>query len=174
MMELRKSGYNTTIDRNAMNVYFVENQPVRTDNIGIYRTGWWYLDSDGNNAWDGAPPDKRVSFGMAGDIPVNGDWNSNSVDEIGVVRNGNTWYLDASGNGAWGLGDTAYGFGLAGDLPVTGDWNLDGRTDIGVFRPSTHTFYLDANGNGAWNGAVIDRAYNFGLTGDLPVTGDWS
>jgi|WetSurMetagenome_2_1015567.scaffolds.fasta_scaffold01801_3 hypothetical protein len=36
---------------------------------------------------------------------------------------------------------------------------------IGVFRPSNHTFYLDNDGNS------ID--YNFGLTGDLPVSGDW-
>jgi len=27
MMELRRSGYNATMDRNAMNVYFTENNP---------------------------------------------------------------------------------------------------------------------------------------------------
>jgi hypothetical protein len=58
-------------------------------------------------------------------------------------------------------------------MPVSGDWNRDGRTDIGVFRPSTHMFYLDYNGDGAWNGAIIDRVYNFGLDGDIPVTGKW-
>ncbi|MCK9593954.1 MAG: PKD domain-containing protein, partial [Methanoregula sp.] len=45
---------------------------------------------------------------------------------------------------------------------------------IGVFRPSSHSFYLDANGNGAWNGAGIDRTNNFGLAGDIPVSGDWN
>ena len=25
-----------------------------------------------------------------------------------------------------------------------------------------------------WNGGAVDRAYNFGLTGDLPVSGDWN
>jgi hypothetical protein len=45
---------------------------------------------------------------------------------------------------------------------------------IGVFRPSAHLFYLDYNGNGVWNGAGVDRSYNFGITGDKPVTGKWS
>ena len=47
-------------------------------------------------------------------------------------------------------------------------------SSIGVYRNSTHMFYLDVNGNGAWNGAVTDRANNFGLTGDTPVSGKWS
>jgi hypothetical protein len=69
--------------------------------------------------------------------------------------------------------DRQYNFGLSGDIPVTGDWNLDKKTEIGVFRNSTHLFYLDNNGNGAWNGASVDRQYNFGLSGDKPVTGKW-
>jgi len=35
-------------------------------------------------------------------------------------------------------------------------------------------FYLDYNGNGVWNGASIDRQYNFGITGDIPISGKWS
>ena len=45
---------------------------------------------------------------------------------------------------------------------------------IGVFRPSTHLFYQDFNGNGVWNGGIVDKAYNFGITGDIPITGDWN
>jgi hypothetical protein len=63
-------------------------------------------------------------------------------------------------------------FGITGDIPVSGDWNGDNRSEIGVFRPSTHIYYQDYNGNGVWNGAVIDRAYNFGITGDIPITVD--
>jgi hypothetical protein len=35
-------------------------------------------------------------------------------------------------------------------------------------------FYLDNNGNGIWNGTGIDGVYNFGLTGDTPVSGKWA
>ena len=35
-------------------------------------------------------------------------------------------------------------------------------------------YYQDYNGNGAWDGAVIDRAYNFGTVGDIGVSGDWN
>ncbi|MCK9593715.1 MAG: lectin like domain-containing protein, partial [Methanoregula sp.] len=45
---------------------------------------------------------------------------------------------------------------------------------IGVFRPSTHLYYRDFNGNGLWDGAVVDRVSTFGITGDLPVSGDWN
>jgi hypothetical protein len=85
------------------------------------------------------------------------------------------FYLDYNGNGAWNgaVIDRQYNFGLTGDIPVSGDWDNDGFTEIGVFRDSTHMFYLDYNGNGAWNGAIVDRQYNFGLTGDDPVSGIW-
>ncbi|MCK9592603.1 MAG: PKD domain-containing protein, partial [Methanoregula sp.] len=54
------------------------------------------------------------------------------------------------------------------------DYIIVNGDKIGVFRNSTHMFYLDYNGNGTWDGAVIDRAYAFGTTGDLPVSGDWN
>jgi hypothetical protein len=148
--------------------------------IGVFRpsTHMFYLDYDGNGAWNGAIPDRQYNFGLAGDLPVTGDWNADGSTEIGVFRpSTHTFYLDHTGNGAWdgvlGNADLQYNFGLTGDLPVAGDWNADGFCDIGVFRPSTHTFYLDYNGNGAWNGVAVDRAFNFGLTGDVPVSGDW-
>jgi PKD repeat protein len=50
----------------------------------------------------------------------------------------------------------------------------NGRTEIGVYRPSTHLYYRDFNGNGVWDGAVVDRVSTFGITGDIPVSGDWN
>jgi len=153
------------------------NADGRTE-IGVFRpsTHLFYLDYNGNGVWNGASVDRQYNFGITGDIPIPGDWNADGRTEISVFRNStHMFYLDYNGNGVWnGAGiDRQYNFGITGDIPVTGDWNSDGRTDIGVFRPSTHVFYLDYNGNGAWNGAGVDRMYNFGITGDKPVTGKW-
>jgi hypothetical protein len=49
------------------------------------------------------------------------------------------------------------------------------RTDkVGAFRPSDGTFYLDANGSGTWNGCGTDRCLSIGMTGDIPLVGDWN
>jgi hypothetical protein len=147
--------------------------------IGVFRnsTHLFYLDYNGNGAWNGASIDRQYNFGISGDIPVTGDWNADGKSEIGVFRNSiHLFYLDYNGNGAWNgaVTDKSYNFGLTGDMPVSGDWTSDGKTEIGVFRNSTHLFYLDYNGNGAWNGASVDRQYNFGISGDMPVSGDWN
>jgi len=147
--------------------------------IGVYRpsTHTFYLDYNGNGVWDGAVTDRAYNFGTTGDIPASGDWNNDGKSEIGVYRpSTHTFYLDYNGNGVWdgAVIDRAYNFGTTGDIPVSGDWNNDGKSEIGVYRPSAHTFYLDYNGNGVWDGAVTDRAYNFGTTGDIPVSGDWN
>jgi hypothetical protein len=147
--------------------------------IGVFRntTHLFYLDYNGNGAWNGAATDRQYNFGISGDIPVSGDWNLDGKTEIGVFRNStHLFYLDYNGNGVWNGAsvDKQYNFGISGDIPVSGDWNNDGRTEIGVFRNSTHMFYQDYNGNGVWNGSVVDRQYNFGIAGDIPVTGDWN
>ena len=126
--------------------------------------------------WNGASVDRSYNFGITGDIPVTGDWNNDWKTEIGVFRpSTHLFYLDYNGNGVWNGAsvDRSYNFGISGDIPVSGDWNADIRTEIGVFRPSTHLFYLDYNGNGVWNGTSVDRQYNFGITGDLPISGKW-
>jgi hypothetical protein len=147
--------------------------------IGVFRpsTHLFYLDYNGNGAWNGAVTDRQYNFGISGDIPVTGDWNNDGKSEIGVFRNStHLFYLDYNGNGAWNgaVTDRQYNFGISGDIPVSGDWNNDGISEIGVFRNSTHLFYLDYSGNGVWNGASVDRQYNFGIIGDMPISGDWN
>ena len=135
--------------------------------IGVFRNGMWFLDTNGNGAWDGT--DTIAYFGLPGDVQVNGDWDGTGTTKIGVFRNGQ-WYLD-NGDGAWAWGtDTYTNFGLPGDVPVTGDWTGTGTTKIGVFRIGQ--WYLDMDGDGAWNPANDMFTY-FGLPGDVPVTGDW-
>jgi hypothetical protein len=95
--------------------------------IGIYRSGLWYTDLNGNGTWDGCGTDGCLGpFGaMAGDIPVTGDWTGTAVTRIGIYRNG-SWYTDLDGNGIWaGCGADGcpgpFG-GMPGDIPVVGKW----------------------------------------------------
>jgi hypothetical protein len=94
--------------------------------IGEYKDGVWYLDLNGNGTWDGTPADGMYTFGvgLAGAVPITGDWAGTGVSQIGVYVDG-AWYLDMNGNGAWdGVPDMAYGFGggVAGVVPVSGSW----------------------------------------------------
>ena len=43
---------------------------------------------------------------------------------------------------------------------------------LAYFRPSTHLFYLNYDGNGVWNGPAVDRSFSFGITEDVPISGD--
>ncbi len=133
---------------------------------GIFRSGLWGLDYNGNFGWDGS--DKSFTIGQAGDIPVTGDWNRDGKDEIGIFRSG-TWALDFNGNDAWDAGDKAFIIGQAGDVPVVGDWNGNGNDSVGIYRNGL--WGLDYNDNYAWDGA--DKAFYLGTTGDMPVVGDW-
>jgi hypothetical protein len=140
------------------------------DQIGVVRNNkTWLLDASGNGAYGAG--DLTYTFGMAGDVPVTGDWNGNGTTKIGVVRNNKTWILDASGNGVYGAGDLTYNFGTAGDRYVTGDWTGNGTTRIGVVR-NNKTWILDASGNGAYGPG--DIVYTFGTAGDVYITGDWN
>jgi hypothetical protein len=100
--------------------------PVTTpmsEPFGVYRGGAWFIDNNGNGAWDTGTDTTYASFGGAGDLPVIGDWNGDRTPQIGVFRNG-AWYLDANGNGGWDQGtDTVYAsFGAPSDQPVIGVW----------------------------------------------------
>jgi hypothetical protein len=70
-------------------------------------------------------------------------------------------------------------FGLKGDIPVAGDFLGNGTVEIGVFRcpapgRGVCQWYIDLNNNGHWDGNSGDALWNFGVTGDLPVVGDWT
>ncbi len=109
-------------------------------------------------------------------INVNASAVTNS-SVIGVFRNStHMFYLDNSGNGAWnGAGLTRrIHFGATGDLPVYGDWDNNGISEIGVFRPSTRTCLPGQQRERRVERSRTDRVYTFGVTGDLPVSGDWN
>jgi hypothetical protein len=132
---------------------------------------------DGNQQFN-QPPDQAFAFGgIAGDIPITGDWNGDGRTKVGIYRPSNGLFiLDSNGDEQFDAGDAVYNLGVgtqAGDLPVVGDWNGDGRTKVGLFRQGFF-WILDYNGNGVFEQG-IDKTYAFGgQAGDVPVVGDWT
>ena len=158
-----------TIDIGADEFY-----PAAATRIGVWRQGFWYLDANGNGAWDPLTDITSKKLNYTVDVPVAGDWDGDGRTETGFFVQG-AWYLDRNGDGVWsGPGvDTVFAsFGVPADTPVTGDWDGDGATEIGVYRQGT--WYLDLNGNGTWDGVGLglDASFSFGVPTDIPVSGD--
>jgi hypothetical protein len=112
------------------------------------------------------------TFGLAGDIPVSGDWDCSGVKRIGVFRNG-SWILDMTGNGVIDAHTRTVLFGQAGDLPIVGDWNGTGCIKLGLLRQGTFILDLSGHLSGVPTG-LGDVTFPFGLPGDLPVASDWN
>ncbi|MCW5853881.1 MAG: hypothetical protein KIT87_27695, partial [Anaerolineae bacterium] len=135
--------------------------PLDRDSLGVFRGGGWFLRYSNTSGVS----DMALSFGIAGDKPVVGDWNGDGIDTIGVFRNG-AWYLRNAN--AEGPADLSFLYGLAGDLPVVGDWDGDGVDTVGVYRNGT-VFLRNTNTSG-----FADSMFMYGLDGDEPLAGEWN
>ena len=110
-------------------IYVVKQNGTGLSKIGVSTGGSWYLDMNGNGAWEGSSIDRvypNFGQGLTGAIPVVGDWDGSGVTRIGVYWNG-SWYLDIDGNGSWdgAVVDHIYsdfGSGLRNAWPVVGAW----------------------------------------------------
>ena len=61
--------------------------------------------------------------GIAGDVPLAGDWNGNGISKVGIFRQGFLWVLDVNGDQMIDAGDYVFAFGgITGDKPVVGAW----------------------------------------------------
>jgi hypothetical protein len=134
--------------------------------LGVYRT-------DGNSidyfiSTNRSPTVDIVrSYGIAGDIPVVGDFNGNTVDNIGIFRPSNgQWSLDLDNNGTT---DRLVGFGGPGWLPVVGDENGDGVSDLGIFSPSNGQWQFTDNFSG-----TPSTIFGFGGPGWTPLMADFN
>ena len=54
------------------------------DQLGVFRDGVWYLDTNGNHEIDAQ--DATFRLGEAGDLPTVGDWNGDGVDDPAAYR----------------------------------------------------------------------------------------
>src|SRR6185503_16204745 len=101
-------------------------------------------------------------FGIAGDVPVAGDFVGDSKADLTLYRpSTNQWWIFN------GVNDNVVTFGQAGDVLVPADYNGDNKDDVAVFRPATGQWFYQPSGGGA---AVIT---NWGTAGDIPVPGDY-
>ena len=145
--------------------------------LGVFRSGFfWVLDVNGDGKFQ-IPPDLAFGFGgIAGDIPITGDWNGSGRTKAGIYRSSNgVFLLDYDGDGKFTDQDKWFKLNIgiqAGDVPVAGDWNGDGRAKVGLYRHGR--WLLDYNGDGVFE-AGVDKSYEFGgAPGDVPVVGDWN
>lgn len=133
----------------------------RPDRVGTFLL----INSNANNS--SPAPDQVFSFGRAGDLPLAGDWNADSIDSVGVFR------PDVAGamllaNNPFNIADITFNFGEDGDLPIGGDWTATGQDIVGIFRPTLATMFL---ANEFENNADIIFLYE--QSADLPIAGDW-
>ena len=140
--------------------------PTRGALPGYFRDGQWTLAYARGD--EGSVETITFEFGMAGDIPVMGDWNGDGTWTVGVVRNGNQWLL-RNDNSA-GPAEIQFEFGEPGDIPVVGDWDGDGVFGIGVRKADRFIWELRETASAG----EPDRRFRYGKKTDIPVTGDWN
>jgi len=125
---------------------------------------WYNLANNNTPGFFGKNAQVLFQWGIAGDVPVGGDYDGDGFTDYSVFRpSDGTWYISQSSNNQF----RAVRFGLAGDKLVPADYDYDGKTDIAVFRPSTGVWYVLQSSDGNVT------ANRFGVNGDIPVTGDF-
>ena len=110
------------------------------DEVGLFNSGKWYLDSGGDNNV-GGPGDTQLNGNMKGQ-PIVGDFDGDGLDDLGAWDAGNagtqfdgTFQFDLASNGLTGVADKTIQFDIAGTFQkaVAADMNGDGIDDIGLF-----------------------------------------
>lgn len=138
----------------------------RADLVAVSANGWLIrLSGDGTQ--------RRVAFGVFGDVPQPGDYDGDGRDDVAVFRPAPAdppegtdspanaeWYVQRSSDGVLAV----IPFGIAGDLPAPGDYDGDGITDVAVQRDGTRWIRQSSDGSTV--------ARQFGRAGDVPAVID--
>ncbi len=136
--------------------------------VGLVNTnsGKWSL-----RAADGTVT--TLFYGVAGDLPIVGDWDGDGVETVGMYRQSNGLVYLRNSN-TTGPGEREFILGNPGDIPLAGDFNGDGNDTVSVYRPSQGRVYI-ANSLAPDGGVLVaDYAYFFGIPGDKPFVGDFN
>jgi hypothetical protein len=140
------------------------------DNTGDTGTGMasWYL-AQYDQAGTGLVGGSGFIFGLAGWIPLAGDWTGSGTTGIGMYDPKTaTFYLRNTPTP--GAPNEAFTYGLPGWLPVVGDWNGSGHDEVAVVNPATETWYL----NSTLGPSTPNSVFTYGAPGWTPVAGDWT
>jgi protocatechuate 3,4-dioxygenase beta subunit len=135
------------------------NGDGRTE-IGVFLDGEWFIDINGNGLWD--EDDLWASLGTEGDLPVVGDWDGDGKDDIGVF--GPAWAGDPRAiRREPGLPQALNKpKALAKNVPPSREDAPLGKRMVKV------------SVQGALRADLIDHVFNFGVSGDHAVAGDWA
>jgi hypothetical protein len=140
------------------------------DTLSIYRPSeqrFYIVNALGADNGGLGPAEFSFVFGNPGDKPFVGDFDGDTIDEVGLHREstGFVYYRDTLDTG---IATNEFFFGDPGDRFVAGDWGvLDRIATPGLFRPGDTTFYFrhtNSQGN-------ADSTLFFGQPTWLPVSG---
>jgi len=134
-----------------------------TTDVGVYLTGQWFLDVNGDGAWNDGDLWARIGqHESREDQPVTGDWDGDGKTDIGIF--GPSWPGDARA--------------IEAEPGQPDPLNLP----QGVYKnipPDRHNAAAELRAmknasNGRVRADVIDHVYRFGNEGDIAVAGDWT
>jgi surface antigen len=115
------------------------------------------------------PANRTGSLGVAGAIPLMGDWRGTGLDGTGYYDPATgTFHLDGVKKSRHP--DVAVSFGPAHMKPLVGDWLGTGKDGLGYYDPATGTFNLEQSLTGGKPGF----SFVFGQPGMVPLAGDWN
>ncbi len=167
--------------RGAGDGFIAKISATPADTIGVFRPALTdFLLRNSNTA---GAPDQTVNFNFVSDaLPVTGDWDGDGDDDAGIFRPSVGQFILILRPPVPGCGSPqcqaitrTIVFGQSNDLPIAGDWNGDGIDTPGVFRAGLFLVTNGVNGQNVNGSAPLpDATFAFGVTGDLPVAGDWN
>jgi YD repeat-containing protein len=158
-----KNSFNGTFTTNTIGTTTGRSCPADFDADGktdpaVFSSGTWKIKKSSNGTIQ-----TITGFGLAGDIPLPGNYRGSTAIDAAVFRpSNNTWYFRDGATGAL----TSQVWGAAGDIPVPGNYNGDALTDVAVYRPTTGVWYIVLNGGG-------NLTYTWGTGSDIPVPADY-